>query len=61
MGLYSWVSFAHVYSPDGDISARHLLGYYCAPAGEAFSDGQAETVVRAIRVQEGDPALSPDG
>jgi hypothetical protein len=61
MGPNICVSFAQGYSPDGDIPARHLLGYYCAPAGEAFSDGQAETVVRAIRVQEGDPALSPDG
>lgn len=29
-----------------------LAGYYCAPAGEALSAGQAETVVQSIRFED---------
>ncbi|NMM44672.1 hypothetical protein HH303_09280 [Rhodospirillaceae bacterium KN72] len=47
-----------------DVSApatRTIVGYYCAPSGEEFSDGQAETVVRAVILKEGDPQQSTDG
>lgn len=49
------------WSPGSGTPTRHLLGYYCAPSGQQLTDGQAETVVRAVRVREGDPDQSTDG
>lgn len=61
MGPQICLLFTQGVAPDGGEPTRHLLGYYCAAAGAALTDGQAETVVRSVRVQEGDPGLSPDG
>lgn len=43
------------WTPDGTPPKRHLVGYYCAASGEELSAGQAETVVRAVRVRDQDP------
>lgn len=56
------VVFSQGWSPDGWPAAgtaptRHLVGYYCAPSGTALSAGQAETVVRAVRVRDQDPSI----
>lgn len=61
MGPQVCVLFTQGVAPESEAITRHLLGYYCAAPGEPFTDGQAETVVRAVRVQEGDPELTPDG
>ncbi len=61
MGPQICVLFTQGVAPESDAITRQLLGYYCAAPGEPFTDGQAETVIRAVRVQEGDPALTPDG
>lgn len=61
MGPAICVLFSQGWSPDGAAPTRHLVGYYCAPSGQALTDGQAETVIRAVRVREGDPAQSTDG
>jgi len=61
MGPQICVMFTQGWSPDGGPPTRHLLGHYCAPSGVELSDGQAETVVRSVRIREGDPDLSPDG
>lgn len=35
-----------------------LAGYYCSPAAEELSDGQAETVVQSVRFEDGAPTTS---
>lgn len=55
MGPRICVVFSQGVALDEEPPTRHVLGYYCAAAGDPLSDGQAETVVRAVRVQEGDP------
>jgi hypothetical protein len=55
MGPRICVVFSQGVAPDAGPPTRHVMGYYCAAAGDGLSDGQAETVVRAVRVQEGDP------
>lgn len=61
MGAKVCVVFSQGWSAGNSPPTRHIMGYYCAAAGHPLTDGQAETVVQSVRVQEGDPALSPDG
>jgi hypothetical protein len=61
MGPSICVAFSQGWAPDGGEPTRHLMGYYCAASGDALSDGQAETVVRSVRLREGNPDQSPDG
>jgi|GEM_PF-951417 len=61
MGPQICVLFTQAWGPDEAMPLRHLLGFYCAPSGQELSDGQAETVVRSVRVYEGDPTIDPNG
>ena len=55
MGSNICVIFSQGWTPDGGPPRRHLVGYYCAPSGTELSAGQAETVVRSVRVRDPDP------
>ncbi|MEQ8440341.1 MAG: hypothetical protein RIM33_18295 [Alphaproteobacteria bacterium] len=61
MGSHICVLFTQAWGPDDMEPQRHLLGYYCAASGQELTDGQAETVVRSVRVYEGDPTINPNG
>lgn len=58
MGANICVIFSQGWSPDGGMLSRHLIGYYCAPSGQELSPGQAETVVRSVRVRAQDAAMT---
>lgn len=61
MGPQVCVLFSQGITPNGTVTTRHLLGYYCSPSGVGLTDGRAETVIRSVKLQEGDPSLTPDG
>lgn len=44
------VLFQQGVGPDPDAPTRRLAGYYCAAAGDGLTPGQAESVVRAVRL-----------
>ncbi len=46
--------FHQRFADAADLVRRSLSGYFCAPPGEALSEGQAETVLQSVRVWEGD-------
>ncbi|MCR9221337.1 MAG: hypothetical protein NXI21_14020 [Alphaproteobacteria bacterium] len=48
------VLFQQGIGPNPGEALRRVAGYYCAPAGDAFTPGQAETVVRSVRLVDQD-------
>lgn len=48
------VLFQQGLGPNPDQVMRRVAGYYCAPVGDGLTPGQAETVVRAVRLVDGD-------
>ena len=41
------------------VQNKLLAGYYCSPAGEELSEGQAETVAQSVRFEDSTPADQP--
>jgi hypothetical protein len=48
------VLFQQGLGPNPDQVMRRVAGYYCAPIGDGLTPGQAETVVRAVRLIDRD-------
>lgn len=53
MGPKICVMFVQGWTPDS-AAARAVAGYYCAAPGTALTEGQAESVVRSVRLRESD-------